>query len=201
LRESLSLSPPKVKHSLVKGTREAPPFHKPLVRKACCGSAHLSQANAVPPTGERLAVIAHLSLTMPPPRRLWKRLAKQFAIALPLVRARGRALRNGLHAEREQSIGSAIGEEPSGGLANEIAFALPEGIHSPTLALHWLCPKASTPRRLLAFGTAFALPLGRAHAVLQCAPPCAHQRQGDASHKAKRFQRRRGGGSGRERIA
>ena len=49
----------------------------------------------------------------------------------------GRALQNGLHAERERSIGSAIGEGPSEGPA--------KGSPSP-------CPKASTPRWLLANG-------------------------------------------------
>ena len=44
-----------------------------------------------------------------------------------------------------------------------------------------------------------ALPLDRAHAVLQCAPPCAHQRHGNASHKAIAKQKRRGGEVRKER--
>ena len=132
----------------------------------------------------------------------------------------GRALRNGLHAERERSIGSAIGEGPSGGLAREIAFALPEGVHSPKVPRHWHC-----------IGFAFSM----CAAVLQCAPrartkgrvmlrirqsasknaqatgaererPCAsrmpfpHQRLGFASHKAKRFQRHAGHGRGQGKV-
>ena len=55
-------------------------------------------------------------------------LASGKAIALPWVRARGRALQNGLHAERVQAIGCAIGEGPRAGvqrLASGKAIALP----------------------------------------------------------------------------
>ena len=105
--------------------------------------------------------------------RFWKRFAMCASI-YPACGARtGRALQNGLHAKCEQSIGSSIGEGPSGGprqwinngLARRLpspkaprqwkAFALPEGVHSPMAPRQW---------------KAFALPLACAHAVLQCAP-------------------------------
>ena len=89
----------------------------------------------------------------------------------------GRALQNGLHTERLQTICRAIGEGPSRGPRQRInngftrRHPLSEG--SSPLAPHWLC--------LWVVRSSFAV---RA--------PCAHQRQGNASHKAKRFQRRAG---------
>ncbi len=92
---------------------------------------------------------------------------------------------------------------------------LPEG--STPVEKHSLCPSASPPRRLHAHGRAFALPEGfptrrlhaigssmalpldRAHAVLQCAPPCAHPRHSNASHKAIAPHKRRAGEMARER--
>ena len=59
------------------------------MRKACCGSAHLSQAIAVPPTGERFVVTDYLSPPRLWPARLWKRFAMCLANVLPWVRARG----------------------------------------------------------------------------------------------------------------
>ena len=88
----------------------------------------------------------------------------------------GRALQNGLHAERELSIGSAIGEGPS------------EGLPKDSIRTARRLPSPKAPRQW----AAFALPLGRAHAVLQCAPRARTTGKANASHKAKRFQKRAG---------
>ena len=61
------------------------------------------------------------------------------------------------------------------------------------------CSKAEVvvPRHRHFIGFAF----GMCAAVPQCAPPCAHPRKRNASHKAKRFQRRAGHAPARERPA
>ena len=67
------------------------------------------------------------------------------------------------------------------------SMALPTGIPSPKAPRQWESIRLALrqpPRRPLAIGKAFDLPLDCAHAVLQCAPPCAHQRHSNASHKA-----------------
>ena len=110
LRESPSLSPPKATRSLVKGTREAPPFHKPLdakglVRKRSPFTGHCAAAGR----GKNSAKHDPFTYRTPTTRVFAERLAMCASI-YPASGARtGRALQNGLHAEREQAIGSAIG--------------------------------------------------------------------------------------------
>ena len=167
LRESLNLSPPEAKRPLVKGTREAPPFHKPLGVKGSIEKLAFHKPMSCRRQGK-------VSGYRSPFARLACACASLEALCQVLCQCSssgartGRALQNGLHTERLQNICSAIGEGPSGALAREIA--------SP-------CPKALTPRRLQPMDSlrfAFGL-CARSFAVRA---PCAHQRQGNASHKA-----------------
>ena len=94
----------------------------------------------------------------------------------------GRALQDCLHAERERSICFAIGEGPSGGARQWIAFALPEGTH---------------PRRLYTNGFTIALPLARAQQSCSARPVRAPKAgecfaQGKALPKTRRPQARDG---------
>ena len=128
----------------------------------------------------------HLSLTAPVACPSLEALYRVLCHCSALGARTGRALQNGLHTEREPSFGSAIDEGPSGESPSSMAqhspcpkAPLPEG--SSSMEMHPLCPWAVR--------SSFAV-----RAL------CAHQRKRNASHKAKRFQRRRGGGVGRERI-
>ena len=59
--------------------------------------------------------------------------------------------------------------------------------------------RQSPPRRPHAKGIILDFPLDRAHAVLQCAPPCAHPRKSNASQKAIAPHKRRAGEMALER--
>ena len=83
------------------------------MRKDCCGSAYLSQAIAVPSTRERLVVIAYLSPAAPVAGASLEALCQVLGQCPSLGARTGRALQNGLHTGREQTIGCTIGEGPS----------------------------------------------------------------------------------------
>ena len=126
---------------------------------------------------------AHLSLTAPVPARLWKRVALCFAIALPWVRARG------AHCKTVCTRSTC----------KTFAVPLARGLRGPS-PMDSLCfvrrhtlPEDSSPLGSIRF--AFGL-CARSFAVRA---PCAHQRQGSASHKAKRFQKRAGHRAGTEK--
>lgn len=89
----------------MKGTREAPPFHKPLdakglLRKRSPFTSHWRAADK-----GKLVVIAHLSLTMPVTGASLEALGRVLCQYSALGARTGRALQNGLHAGRKQSIG------------------------------------------------------------------------------------------------
>ena len=85
------------------------------------------------------------------------------SITLPLVRARGRALQNCVHTAQGQSYRESIGVKPSGSGC----------LRARRMLSHW----RGLPRRPLANGGAEGLLTLRVQTVLQCAPPCAHQRR------------------------
>ncbi len=138
----------------------------------------------MPPTRERFVAIAHLSPTTPVPARLWKRFAECFANAPPWVRARGAHCKTVCTRSACKPFAVPLARSLRGALANGAIMALPKGtpprrLHA--IGQHWLC--------LWVVRSSFAV---RAS--------CAHQRLGNASLKAQRFQRRAGGGVGSERF-
>ena len=160
-----------------KGVVEEYSFHKPvgvkeLLWKRSPFTSHCHAADRGKVSGYR-SPFTHRT----PTARVFAERFAMCASIYPASGARtGRALQNGLHTEREQSIDSAIGKGPSEGLPKD-SIRIARRLHSPM-----------APRQRIALD----LPLACAHAVLQCAPRARTTGKANASHKAKRFQRRAG---------
>ena len=169
-----------------KGVIEEYSFHKPvgakdLVRKRSTFTSHCAAAGR----GKNSAKHDPFTHRTPTARVFAERLAMCASI-YPASGARtGRALQNGLHAEREQAIGSAIGEGPSEEPPKD----------SIRIARRHLSPKA--PRQW----AAFALPLACAHAVLQCAPRARTKGRAMLRTRQSASKDAPATGQGRERLA
>ncbi len=180
------------KRSLVKGLREAPPFHKPLGVKGLlikrspftshCRAADRGKVN------DYRSPFAHRACACP------------FLEALCLVISQcsafgartGRALQNCFALGRWRSNCFAIRCRAGAQAARPLASMKPQAAQ----------PMVKRARSRLYYhwhpiGVAFGLCAGS----FAVRAPCAHQRLGNASHKAKRFQKRAGTGAVGERRA
>ena len=161
-------------------------------------------------------IIAYLSPPRLWPARFWKRFAKCFANAPPWVRARGAHCKTVCTRSVSNPSARPLARGLRGAPANEMAFALPEGPHSTKALRQWIhdsfalgpcaavlqcAPRARTKGRgmlRIRQSASKDVPATGADRERPSASrmPFPHQRQGNASHKAKRFQRRAGHGRG-----
>ncbi len=111
----------------------------------------------------------------------------------------GRALQDCFHAEHELSTCFTFGEGPSRGHRQRVNNGFARRHPSPPLAQHSPCPKAPLPEGSSPMAQ-HSLCLWAVRSSFAVRAPCAHQRKRSAAHMVKRFQRRRGGGLGRERF-